>query len=83
MSNMREASKNTWASNSSVEHINCGSLQRIADATEKMAANYDQMRLDRDWQKARADRNSATNQRLRNRIAGLRGYIKRMKRGAT
>ena len=82
MSNMRESSKNTWASNSSVDHINCGSLQRIADATEKMAASYDQMRQDRDWEKQRADGLYAENRRLRNRIAGLRGYIKRMKGGA-
>ena len=81
MSDMRESSRGSWVSSGSVEHINCGSLQRIADATEKMAASYDQMRQDRDWEKRRADQIYAENRRLRNRIAGLRGYIKRMKGG--
>ncbi len=80
MSTFRESSRKEWLG-STCEDINAGSLQRIADACERMAASYDQMRLDRDWQKAKADRNSAENQRLRNRIAGLRGYIKRMKGG--
>ena len=39
--NMRELSRKEFTSNGTVEHINCGSLQRIADALEKVAINYD------------------------------------------
>jgi hypothetical protein len=37
MATLREASKQKWTSKNTIEHINAGSLQRIADATEAMA----------------------------------------------
>ena len=37
--NQREASKKDWSSTNTVVDINSGSLQRIADACEKMATN--------------------------------------------
>jgi vacuolar-type H+-ATPase subunit H len=40
---LREISKHEFDSNNTIEHINGGSLQRIADACEKMAVNFEQM----------------------------------------
>lgn len=38
--NAREESRQNWTGSSTVESINSGSLQRIADAAELMAKNY-------------------------------------------
>jgi len=57
--------------------IAVGCLQRIADATEKMAASYDSMRNARDYWQARAN---ALNRELateRRRNAALRGIAKK------
>jgi len=51
MPNQREHSKQNWASGGSVEEINSGSLQRIADATEIMAQNYVTLQNDLKWYK--------------------------------
>ena len=75
-----EASKKSWTSSDTVEHINAGSLQRIAAATEKMAESYDKMRNDRDYYKRRFDDEHADSKRLWRRCAALRGVITRMKR---
>lgn len=40
MSSQREASKKEWKSNDTIEDLNSGSLQRIADATETMAKGF-------------------------------------------
>ena len=61
----------------SLEQINCGSLQRIADATEKMAASYDAMRNDRDYWKGRAEREQASRSRADHSNRSLRGVITR------
>lgn len=39
MPNQREASRENWTSHSTMESINSGSLQRIADAVEVMSKN--------------------------------------------
>lgn len=82
MDDFRESSKKRWNSGSSVEHINAGSLQRIADAMElsckdreKLERDYAYMRKARDLAQARADRLTRSN-------SALRGVIKRMKRFA-
>lgn len=38
MTTMRDDSKKPWASRGTLDHINSGSLQRIADAMERQAA---------------------------------------------
>lgn len=81
----REHSRRGWGTHSTDnrltdEQIRTGAIQRIADACEKMAASYDQMRQDRDWQKEAKERERAHAKRLEHRVAGLRGYIKRLKR---
>lgn len=78
MSTFRESSKKDWLG-STREDINCGSLQRIADACEKMAASYESLRAERDRLKDICDCLRGRNKKLERRIAGLRGYIKRMK----
>lgn len=79
---MRESSKGNWASSNSVEHINCGSLQRIADATEVMAkrhleliAEVERLKRDVEWRRREM-------QLMGRRIAGLRGRVTAMKRKA-
>jgi len=80
MSDFREASKNRRTSDTSVEHINAGSLQRIADAMElsckdreQLERNYANMRRWRDEAKACSERLARSN-------TALRGVIKRMKK---
>jgi len=84
MSTMREASKQPWETHRppTLEQINAGSLQRIADATEKMAASYDQMRNARDYWQAEYERVSADRSRLQKQVQALRGVITRMKNKA-
>ena len=81
--NLRELSKRGFVQNNeipSLDEIDSGSLQRIADATEAMALNYQVLigerdRFERWWLKeqCRADRLERSN-------AGLRGHITRLKR---
>lgn len=53
MATHREDSKKEWTSRSTVEDINSGSLQRIADAIEKMSVSYTAILNDaRMWERA-------------------------------
>lgn len=81
MSTLRESSRREWAGDT-LEAINAGSLQRIADATEKMAASYDALRADRDYWKGRAGSRADEIRYLVHVIRSLRGVITRLKRGA-
>lgn len=80
MANQREDSKKDWLSKSTIEEINAGSLQRIADASEKMATNYTQLQNDlalyKKWYFERGERL----QKLERRISALRGVITKLKR---
>jgi hypothetical protein len=69
--------------NETVEMINAGSLQRIADAVEKMAGNYDSLLRSKKWAEERAESLSKANDRAFKQIAGYRGYIKSLKGGAS
>ena len=83
MSLLRDASRRNFSTRESrADHqeINTGSLQRIADAVEKMAANYDNLSANRDYWKRRAEENRECSQRLMRRVTALRGVITRMKR---
>lgn len=81
MANQREVSRQNWKANGpTVEEINAGSLQRIADAVEKMAQSYDAMRTDRDYWKDRAEWRMAEITRLERSNRSLRGVITRLKR---
>lgn len=64
----------------SIDHINCGSLQRIADATEKMAGNYTALQNELDRYKTYYRELS---ERLASRdktISSLKGQITKLKK---
>ena len=79
MSTFRESARADWQSGNKLEDINAGSLQRIADAVEKMAASYDQVRSERDRYKRWYEEEQAKSARLRRSIISLRGVITKLK----
>lgn len=70
----------TTDQNLNIEQIQLGAVLRIADAVEKMAQNYNALLTDRDWYKRRYQEQSEVISRLQRSQAGLRGYIKRLKK---
>jgi hypothetical protein len=62
------------------EDIKTGCLQRIADATEKMAQSHADLIASRDRYKRWYEDKSAECEQLARTIAGLRGTITRMRR---
>lgn len=86
--NQREASRREYRLNDSsvvqpratLEEINGGSFQRIADATEKMARNWDSLVEDRDRWKRWHDNEQARANRLQRTVNALRGVITRLRR---
>lgn len=80
MSNLRESSRKNWTSNTTIEHINAGSLQRIADAIELFCK--DRERLEQDYVNMRRLRDKAVerSEQLAGTNASLRGIITRMKK---
>lgn len=80
MPNMRDESRKNWEAGNSLEVINAGSLQRIADATEAMAKSYTALRSHADWLEQDRKRLQATIERLNHSNAALRGHLKRIKR---
>jgi len=79
MSTFRESSKAEWGSSNNLPDINAGSLQRIADATEKMAMSYASLIDERDRYKRRYEGEQARTLRLELRIRSLRGVITKLK----
>jgi hypothetical protein len=80
MSSLRESSKLTWKSSSTVEHINAGSFQRIADACELMAENHHDLVRDRDMYKRWYESSRESGDKLRNSNAALRGVITKLRK---
>lgn len=62
-----------------LKQINCGCLLRIADATELMAKNHQQLIDERDRYKRFYENEKRYANKLYHRIAGLRGYITQIK----
>ena len=81
----REHSRGDWVTSDDGEdkpnrdQLKLGCLQRIADATEKMAKNHTQLIADCDWYKARYKEEYASAKRLARSNAALRGLLKRRK----
>lgn len=80
---MRDLSKKSWiARDSTLASINAGSLQRIADATEKMAQRHTELIRERDdyerWYKAAV----AREQQLERRLAAAKGQITKLRNAA-
>lgn len=81
--NHREAAKRTWTTNgdgATTEEIKVGALLRIADSTEKLCMSRVALETDRDmykrWWKEEQQRTAL----LKRRLAGLKGYVARLKR---
>jgi len=77
---MRESSKQHWESNDTDLHIKIGCLQRIADATEVMAKNHNQLISDLEMYKRWYNSEQKENTRLLNRVRALKGIITKLKR---
>lgn len=82
MESFKELSKQEWSGNANLENINCGSLQRIADAVELMASNYAELIRQRDHYKRWVENYHKEIDSLSRTNAGLRGTITRMKNKA-
>lgn len=80
----RDASRVNWGCfdgvDPTVEQINLGTLQRIADATEQMARKYVDLLNEVERLNALAKERRERADRLERRIAALRGVITRLKR---
>ena len=80
MATMKDVSRQEWNGERTKEDINAGSLQRIADATEKMAQSYVALIEERDryqrWYEIRGERVS----RLERSNSALRGVITKLKK---
>lgn len=75
----KEESRKNWFSQDPIinDDIKVGCLQRIADATEKMAQGYIQLENSRDYHKRRAENLEEENDRLRRRVAAYKGLLKK------
>lgn len=82
MKDYKEESKKSWGTESegvTMEQLNLGAVLRIADATEAMAKNYNELIRERDNYKAwyLSERRDAA--KLERSNATLRGHITRLK----
>lgn len=80
MATCRQHSVEEWNSKGTNEDINSGSLQRIADAVEKMAGNYTQLQNDRDYYRTLAADKSKAIEKLSRKISALKGVITKLKK---
>jgi len=81
--NHREAAKRTWSTRGDLatkEEIKIGALLRIADSTEKMCTDRDRLERERAMYKQWWQEEQVKNTDLRRTIAGLKGYITRLKK---
>lgn len=84
MANYKDESRRLWirtdGENPTLEQLQLGCMQRIADASEAMAKDHVRLLNDAKWQREAKERLQKTCDRLARSNAALRGYIKRMKR---
>jgi hypothetical protein len=80
MTTQHEDSRKNWTSAGTLENINSGCLQRIADACELMAKSHDSLVRDRDWQKGRADRATDRLGMLENSLRSHKGQITKLRK---
>ena len=78
----REISRQEWTAGDSIQAVNCGSFQRIADACEKMAASYDAVRTERDSYRKWWEEGKQRAETLERRVNALRGVITKLRRKA-
>lgn len=82
MSNsFKDQSRINWAPNIdrqvNNDEILIGAAQRIADATEKMAANYAELQNSRDWYKSRCEAMERRNEKLQRQVNAYKGMLKK------
>ena len=85
--NYKEASKINWTGNGEdkdelfpgIAFIQMASLQRIADATEKMAKKYTDLEYNYELLKRDLDYARKVNNKLNNSNRSLKGWINRLK----
>ena len=83
-SSWKDASRIAWENGSlsdaqlGTERLTVGCLQRIADATEKMAHNYQQLITERDRYERWYEQEKRSRQALERRVAALRGRITKL-----
>lgn len=80
MSTLKELSKNNFTGNNTIINVSLGCLQRIADATEKMASNYQKMENDLAYYKRMHADASETIRNLIKSISSLRGQNTKLKK---
>ena len=84
MANLRELSKQNFTINDgkTIEHLNSGSLQRIADATELMARRYTEVIDSANYYKGRYNQKCENEIKLEKKISALKGVITKLKKKA-
>jgi hypothetical protein len=80
MASQREQSRKEWAGTDTVEDINSGCFQRIADACEKMAGNHIALQNDLDLYKRWYTEAMNKNDILQRRINAMKGVITKLKK---
>lgn len=83
MATLREVSREAWWASTPPTYleIQTGALQRSADACELMAQNHAKLVAERDKYKRWHEENQEEVQQLQRTLAGLRGYITKLKAG--
>ncbi len=71
------------SSNRLLEDINCGSLQRIADAMELMAKNHSALLNELKWANEKIARVELHAKRLKGTNAALRAHLTRLRKKST
>lgn len=79
MTDQRQASRHNWNSGDTIEDINAGSLQRIADACETMCRDRETLERDYRYVCRSLDEYRSDMQRLMRKNAALRGVITKLK----
>ena len=79
MTTLRGSSVKNWTGNGTVEDINAGSLQRIADATELIAKRYAELIRERDDFERRWRSTETRAQVLERRLSAAKGQITRLR----
>lgn len=80
---LKNVSLKNWCThdgNPTLEQINAGSLQRIADATELMAKRHTDLISERDWLSGAYRRASDRADHADRRIASLKGQITKLRK---
>ncbi len=80
MSTMREESRKEFTGDNTFEGIQAGSLQRIADAVEKMVGDWDRLQRRAKWAEEALERANVRADHAEHQARALRGVITKLKR---